>query len=98
MSGLKWPPVVSLCPDNLTVAKVTKDAVYCVDLVGASSGGPNPMAKLQGPIPTNPELDTGSASQYIFAVTHADMKDKPVDVCSRVIDKGLTWMTLCENL
>ena len=89
MKGDRWPPVINLCPDFLTLYERTKDGVkekVCVDLIGiAPAGG---IRKL-----ISPEQTTGqNADGYIFKLfANLSGKKRTDALCNECKNKKVTW-------
>jgi len=89
MNSERWPPVINLCPDFLTLYERTKDGVkekVCVDLIGiAPAGG---IRKL-----ISPEQTTGqNADAYIFNLfANLSGKRRTDALCLECRNKKVTW-------
>lgn len=89
MKADRWPPIVNLCPDFLTLYERTKDGVkekVCVDLIGiAPAGG---IRKL-----VSPEQTTGqNADAYIFKLfSNLSGKKRTDALCLECKNKKVTW-------
>ncbi len=85
----KWPPVINLCPDFLTLYERNKNGVkekVCVDLIGiAPAGG---IRKL-----TSPEQTSGqNADNYIFNLyANLSGKKRSDALCLECKNKKVTW-------
>jgi hypothetical protein len=85
----RWPPVVNLCPDFLTLYERTRNGVkekVCVDLIGiAPAGG---IRKL-----ISPEQTVGqNADAYVFNLfTNLSGRRRTNALCTECRTKKVTW-------
>jgi hypothetical protein len=91
----RWPPVINLCPDFLTLYERTKDGVkekVCVDLIGiAPAGG---IRKL-----LSPEQTAGqNADNYIFKLyPNLSGRKRTNALCLECKNKKVTWEGLYDG-
>ena len=92
----KWPPVINLCPDFLTIYERTKGGVkekVCVDLIGvAPSGG---IRKLTSPDQT----ETQNADNFIFKLYNDMSGTKRLQkLCEECKNKKVTWEGIFDGV
>lgn len=92
----KWPPVINLCPDFLTLYERNVNGAIekvCVDLIGVAPAGG--IQKL-----TAPEQTTGqNAEKYIFNLYNTMSGSKRTDkLCLECKNKKVTWEGIYDGV
>ena len=92
--GTAWPPIVNTCPDYLTYFKRPSTAdpsgftPSCIDLIGVSRN--SNLAKWRPEFQMN---NPPTEDKYYFSLVTSSQEtaDKNQELCTRTIDKGLSW-------
>jgi hypothetical protein len=103
VSGMKWPPVSSMCPDFLTTVYAegsgSTKTVYCMDLgANASKDGRFPTStSIPDNVPKYYEEEGGARNVLKISNDMINTTAKIRSFCTNIEAKGLTWASMCEE-
>jgi hypothetical protein len=96
-SVTKWPPVVNVCPDFLSLVAITPAGEtarkhVCIDTVGVAISGNGVTSPLQ--MNNGSLVAQGTYFDLLLNETEAARPDK---LCKNCLQMGLTWEGVCSG-